>query len=324
MDILDINFEWPGQLANEVFIKPTFLTPEMTSEFRVIVDIKSRRQLALDNILSGVVRPSVGCGRDNAGNVIDISDKWIDVCDLKINLNQCAKNLRATFMEQYLRTGNEITDLVGTNVQSYILEKVTNAVRLDVYDIAWFGDENSANDTLASCTGMWARLIQGANAYEIEKVTIPSTLGDCTALNVLRDMYTTASPLLDQMPEGDKYFALTRELYDNYLTCREEACGGDKAWDMVEAGARVLTFRGIPVYKKSRWTQIISANELGNTHRAVYTYKENLAVGTDAVSDMNSLDFYYVKQDKMNYIDAEFKMGTQYIYGELTVIGLSY
>jgi hypothetical protein len=48
-----------------------------------------------------------------------------------------------------------------------------------------------------------------------------------------------------------------------------------------------------------------------------------LVIGTDAVSDTNTLDFYYVKQDKMNYIDAEFKMGTQYVYGELSVIALS-
>jgi hypothetical protein len=48
-----------------------------------------------------------------------------------------------------------------------------------------------------------------------------------------------------------------------------------------------------------------------------------LVIGTDAVSDTNTLDFYYVKQDKMNYIDAEFKMGMQYVYGELTVIALS-
>lgn len=323
MDILDIDFSWPGQLANEVFVKPTFLTPEMTSEFRVIVDIKSKRQLALDSILSGVVRPSVGCGRDNAGDVISITDKYLEVCDLKVNLEQCAKNLRATFMEEFLRTGNEITNLEGTTIQNYILEKVTNAVRLDVYDIAWFGDTNSSNDTLASCTGMWPRLEQGANAYEIEKVAIASTLADSTALDTLRAMYTQASPLLDSMPEGDKYFALTRELYDNYLSYREDQCCGDKSWEMLESGARVLTFRGIPVYKKSRWTQIISANGLSHTHRAVYTYKENLAVGTDAVSDMNSLDFYYDKKDKMNYIDAEFKMGTQYVYGELTVIALS-
>jgi hypothetical protein len=176
---------------------------------------------------------------------------------------------------------------------------------------------------LASCNGIWTRLVAGANAYEIEKVTIPTTLGDCTALDTMRSMYEAASDLLDQMPESDKYFALTRELYNNYLTCREDACCGDKSWDMVEMGPRTLMFRGIVVYKKSRWSQIISANSLNHTHRAVYTYNQNLVIGTDAVSDTNTLDFYYVKQDKMNYIDAEFKMGTQYVYGELTVIALS-
>jgi hypothetical protein len=322
-DVLNVDVAWAGQQANEVLIIPTFNTPELTTEFRIILDIKSKRQLALDTILSGVVRPSEGCGRDVAGDVIDVYAKEIVLCDLKVNLNQCAKNLANTFMEEWLRTGNAITDLVGTDVEAYILDKVTNALRLDVYDIAWFGDVNSTNDTLASCNGIWSRLIQGANAYDIEKVTIPTTLGDCTALDTLRSLYEGASDLLDQMPEGDKYFALTRELYNNYLTCREDACCGDKSWDMVEMGPRTLMFRGIPVYKKSRWSQIISANNMLHTHRAVYTYNQNLVIGTDAISDTNTLDFYYVKQDKMNYIDAEFKMGTQYVYGELTAIALS-
>jgi len=322
-DVLNVDVAWCGQQANEVLIIPTFNTPELTTEFRIILDIKSKRQLALDTILSGVVRPSEGCGRDVAGDVIDVYAKEIVLCDLKVNLNQCAKNLANTFMEEWLRTGNAITDLVGTDVEAYILDKVTNALRLDVYDIAWFGNVNSVNPTLASCEGVWSRLIQGANAYDIEKVTIPTTLVDCTALDTLRLLYEGASDLLDQMPEGDKYFALTRELYNNYLTCREDACCGDKSWDMVEQGARVLLFRGIPVYKKSRWSQIISANNLNHTHRAVYTYNQNLVIGTDAISDTNTLDFYYVKQDKMNYIDAEFKMGTQYVYGELTAIALS-
>ena len=322
-DVLNVDVAWAGQQANEVLIIPTFNTPELTTEFRIILDIKSKRQLALDTILSGVVRPSEGCGRDVAGDVIDVTAKEIVLCDLKVNLNQCAKNLANTFMEEWLRTGNAITDLVGTDVEAYILDKVTNALRLDVYDIAWFGDVNSSNDTLASCNGIWSRLIQGANAYDIEKLTIPTTLSDCTALDTLRSLYEGASDLLDQMPEGDKYFALTRELYNNYLTCREDACCGDKSWDMVEQGPRVLLFRGIPVYKKSRWSQIISANNLNHTHRAVYTYNQNLVIGTDAISDTNTLDFYYVKQDKMNYIDAEFKMGTQYVYGELTAIALS-
>jgi len=322
-DVLNVDVAWCGQQANEVLVIPTFNTPELTSEFRIILDIKSKRQLALDNILSGVVRPDIGCGRDVAGNVVNVFDKELAVCDLKVNLNQCAKNLANTFMEEWLKTGNALTDLTGTEVESYILDKVKNALRLDVYDIAWFGDVNSTNDTLASCNGIWTRLVAGANAYEIEKVTIPTTLVDCTALDTMRAMYDAASDLLDQMPEGDKYFALTRELYNNYLTCREDACCGDKSWDMIEAGARMLMFRGIVVYKKSRWSQIISANNMLHTHRAVYTYNQNLVIGTDAISDTNTLDFYYVKQDKMNYIDAEFKMGTQYVYGELSVIALS-
>lgn len=313
---------WCGQQANEVFIKPAFLVPELQSEMDVLISIKSKRQMVLDTNLRDIVRASEGCGRTTTGDVVDLTDKFLEVCDAKINLEQCAKNLRDTFMEEWLKSGNEIFDVSGTEVGAYIEKKVAEGLARDVYTIAWFGDTDSANATLATCDGLWKKLIAGVSAYGVQReyVFTSDTITEGQSLVVMRAMVEGASDLLDQVAEGDKYIKLTRALYNDYLAVREDACCGDKSWDMLEQGKRQLYFRGIPVYKATEWSNAITHYSLSFPNRAIYTAKGNLFLGTDAVSDTNTFEMYYDKKDKLTYIDGEFKMGTQYAYDELTVL----
>lgn len=321
-DVISNDVSWCGQQATEVMIKPVFYNEELTRFFEVLGDIKSTRQLALDEILEDIVRVSSGCGRDVSGGPIDISEKIITLCDMKVNLDQCAKNLKNTFMEEMLRTGNALYDLTGTDLENYILQKVTEALGQDVPKIAWMGDTALVGSfpTIGACDGIWKRLIN-AGSYEVAKpYDFGATLAECEALDALRAVYEGASDLLDQMPENQKFFAVTRSVYDNYRTCLEERCCGDRGTILLENGSSTFTFRGIPVIKMSSWDRWISNYSLLNPHRILYSWNKNLVIGTDMFSDTTQLDFYYVKQDKMNHIDAEFSMATQFKYGELTAI----
>lgn len=304
-------------------IKPVFYNEDIRRFFDVMGDIKSTRQLALDEILEDVVRTSTGCGRDVSGGPISIEDKFITLCDLKINLDQCAKNLKNTFMEEMLKTGNALYDLTDTELADYILLKVTQALEQDVPKIAWMGDTSLAGSypTIGSCDGIWKRLIN-AGSYEVPKpYDLPDgPLAECEALDALRAVYEGAGDLLDQLADSDKYIAVTRSIYENYRTCLEERCCGDRGTILLENGSSTLTFRGIPLIKMSSWDRWISNYNLQNPHRILYTWNKNLVLGTDMFSDTTSLDFYYVKQDKMNHIDAEFSMATQFKYGELTAV----
>ena len=67
-DVINIGgVSYCGIQANEVLIKPAFLTPQMEAYFDVMLAIKSRKQLALDDNLEDIIQSSVGCGRDVTG-----------------------------------------------------------------------------------------------------------------------------------------------------------------------------------------------------------------------------------------------------------------
>lgn len=323
-DVINIaGVSYCGQQANEVLIKPTFLTGQMEAYFDVMLSIKSRKQLALDDNLEDIIQASSGCGRDVTGEVITLTEKFIDVCDAKINLDQCVKGLRDSFMEEWARNGNAEFDITGTRIADYILEKVQAGMRTDLWRLVWFGNTALTGDqVLKICDGFWTRLIADAQTYTIaNKYDIPTSLTTDSALTALKALHDNASSLLDNVPNGDKYFAVTRTIWDNYLATNEDACCGDRGIILTNEGTRTLYFRGIEVRKESEWDRAISAKNLSNPNRILYTTKTNLVVGTDAMADTNALEILYNPYDKTNQVDAEFKIGTQYKYAELVGIG---
>lgn len=323
-DVINIaGVSYCGIQANEVLIKPAFLTPQMEAYFDVMLSIKSRKQLALDDTLEDIIQTSEGCGRDVTGEVITLTEKFIDVCDAKINLDQCVKGLRDSFMEEWARSGNAEFDITGTQIADYILEKVQAGMRTDLWRLVWFGNTALTGDqVLKICDGFWTRLIADAQTYVIEnRVDIPTSLSSDSAIDALRALHDNASPLLDNVPNSDKYFAVTRTIWNNFRNYQEDLCCGDRGITMLVNGEERLTFRGIEVRKESEWDRAITAKNLSNPNRILYTTKTNLVVGTDAMADTNALEILYNPFEKTNQVDAEFKIGTQYKYAELVGIG---
>lgn len=325
-DVLNVqDTTWCGQQASEIFYKPAFRAGGITDQFFLIVpNIKSRRQMVLDEQLQYIVQISDACARTPNGEVINLSEKFLEVCPLKINLDQCAKNLEEKFTEEWLRTGNSLFDITGTAVEDYIIRKVTEALALDLWRIIWFGDTASDDERYNVCDGFWTRIFASVGEYDtdIKRVTVAEgALGECAALDYLRQVYEGASDLLNEVPENQKYFMLTRSMYDNYRTCLEERCCGDRGTILLEDGRTQFFFRGIPVYLAPGWDRYIR-NDLNNEfpHRIVYATYQSLAVGSDELSDTTTVEVLYNPYEKNNQIDAEFKLGTQIPYNELVAV----
>ncbi len=308
--------------TNEVIVLPLTEVHAIEDFFDVRTDIIYKERLVLSNNLRRIIRAATGCGFEATDDAVNVYEKYLEVCALKVNLEQCAADLGSSWFAKWLKKGTNIDDLTDTALQDFIVAQVIDALKYDLPELSWFGDTDSNDDFLASCDGIWKRIFEAIDEYSGQRLAvIGDTLSDCEALDVMRLLYEGAPAQLDGQPAANKQFLLTRELYDNYLTCREDACCGDRSWDMVEAGPRQLYFRGVPVIKMTEWTEAINFHNLSNPHRAMYTMKGNLYVGTDAVSSDQSLDFWYDKKDEMNYMRLKMKWGTQIVFDQLTVVG---
>lgn len=310
-----------GQQATEVMIKPTFTTQELLNFVRVLPNIKSKQQVILDNTLEDIIQTAAGCGWTPKGGPMNLTEKFIEVCKIKVNLDQCATDVEGMFMENWLKTGNDEADITATELGDYIIEKVVNALRIDVAKVAWFGDTSSSDETLSVCDGLWTRLLDAVVPYGVTRAfNFGPTLSECEALEGLRAVYDAASDLLYGRPENEVYIAVTRSVFENYRACLEERCCGDRGTILLENGTSTLTFRGIPLRVMPEWDRIIRSKGLGNPHRILYTAKDNLIVGTDMWDDTATLDFWYSKDEDINKIKANFKIATLVLYEELSVI----
>ncbi len=308
--------------TNEILVLPLSEVHAIEEFFEVRTDIIYKERIVLSGNLRGIIRAYTGCGFAATDDAVNVYEKYLEVCKLKVNLEQCADDLGSSWFAKWLKKGTNIDDLTDTAVQDFIVAQVLDAMKFDIPTISWFGDTDSANDFLASCDGVWKRIFQAIDEYSGQRLwDFGETLADCEAIDAMRALVEGAPAELDAQPEGNKQILLTRELYDNYLTCREDACCGDRSFDMLEQGKRQLYFRGIPVYKMTEWSVDINTYSLGLPHRIMYTLKGNLVVGTDAVSSEQSFDFWYDKKDEKNYIKLKMKWGTQVIFDPMTVVG---
>lgn len=321
-NVLEVTVDFAGKEANEVIVQKVMDTHAIETFFDVRTDIKTKEQLALNTVLRRVIRSYTGCGFDPTGDAVNVYQKFLEVCKLKINLEQCAQDIASSFFVKMMKTGADIDDLTSTEIETFIIDRVTESIKLDIPELAWFGDSESNDEFLSSCDGAWKRIFEAIAEYSGQRLYVfASELGECEAIDAMRALVTGAPAELDSQPEGNKQILLTRELYDNFINCREDACCGDRSFDMLEQGRRQMYFRGIPVYKMTEWTEAIRVFGLSYPHRIMYTLKGNLVVGTDAVSDEQQIKFYYDENSETNRIKVKMKLGTQMLYNNFTVVG---
>ena len=269
MGVLDVNqtFTYNGQETLDVFVTPGVKHPGITDLFTVLSGIKSKHQLGITSQLAQITKADdLTCGRDETGSGVDIFNRTIEVSPLKILLKQCADKFKNTIYEEWLKAGNDVNDLTGTQAAKLMNELISEAAGRDAFNILSFGDTASADININQLDGLWPRLLAGVATYDVDRVADFNTvLADNEALEKCKLMYESAPATLDQVPEGDKKFYATRSVYDNLMCSYESiSTGSDFQVSRVIDGAPKLYFRGIEVLKISQWDSAISTFALGN------------------------------------------------------------
>lgn len=330
--IFDIDYTWDGKEADEIFAKPVFTDPDLLNLFRVIPNVKSKVKLAVDTTLEKILKRVTTCGRNPSGELINISELYLEVESVGVDLEQCAKTLEQTFLEQYLNTGNEVFNLDGTYIKSYLQDKIVTALKLDVPRVLFFGDKASADPNYNQFDGIWKQLMAlSATNPTMVGPNIPATLPDAyteagakAILGIFRGLYDAQTRVLRALPANRKRFIVNLELaealQDAYTTLG--SVNGDifLRRNQDGEGNDIFKFKNIDVVGMAHWSHIIDTDLDGEmTYRAILTDTQNLAVGTDRIDDTMNVEMLYHPYQRVNTIEANFKLGTQVIWPELTV-----
>lgn len=329
----NFNYTYNGTLLTEVFFKPTVGTPALDSLFRILPGSKFKIQMPTLQELNDIIVSGTDCERTARGSV-DLTNQTLELKPLKFFLEECAEtfegNVGNILAEQWFKTGADVNDISGTDLQRTINQLIEDAARRNLFKIASFGDTNSGSDKYDQLDGLWTTLLANdgsGTSYCVNKVASFGTgsLSAGEALSALEAAYEGADEILDQIPESEKRFYVTRSVYDNYFNSLQSATtGSDNQVTYTQDGIPVLRYRGVVVEKISAWDKFLreTDNPLNGTveHLLLYTTKQNHVLGVENSGDLNRIRGWYSIDDDKYRFDGKMRVGYNYIHCDLQTI----
>ena len=88
--------------------------------------------------------------------------------------------------------------------------------------------------------------------------------------------------------------------------------------------AYIATYRGVDIYRVVNWDETIrtyfdNGTKWNLPHRALLTTPDNIPIGTPSTEMLGSLDSFYDRKDKKNYVDAEIMVDIQLLEDYMAV-----
>lgn len=332
----DFNYTYNGTLLTEVFFKPSTATPALSDMFRIIPGSDSKIQIPTLGNMSKIIAAGDNCNRVATGTGIDLGNQTVTLSKVKMYMEQCSEEFEGSIgnilAEEFLKDGNAINDIGGTQIQSIINRVLEDALRRDIFNLVCFGDSNDADAFYGIMDGYITTLLAndgpvGGSGYCVQRAADLGTgaLAADAAITAMEAAYNDADSTLDQIPENQKYFQATRSVFNNLLKSYEStSTGSDLQVTMQMEGVPNVRYRGVPVKKISEWDNALSdaANPLNGTveHLLVYTTKENHVLGVQNQSDLNKIDGWYSKDDDVYKFASKMRAGYNYVHCDQTVI----
>lgn len=324
---------------NELVVKAILKAPDLNTMHTFVPGIKNDREIGvIPNTLGLIGKAAQGCGTrtPESNTVVAALKKW-EPKRLEILLRQCYTDLESSFLKFARRPGNEIYDLTSANdvanaYAAFIIDILSVDIPKTILRHAWFGNTDAATvtdspagvltagvdpDYFNLIDGFWVQLatIYGsdpnrntdiaANAQATRALQF-STFTPALAAAALNAVIDDAPATVQAQP--DRILIATRSVTQKakrYL----QASGMPYKVELQTNGMELMEWDGIPLITVPLFDEWIAAYEnngtkLNDPHRIVFTSKSNLNIGTEGDSLFSSIDAYFDKVTKYNFIEA--------------------
>jgi hypothetical protein len=334
LDPSDLTFN--GQEARDIgeaVIESIFENPAVADLMTVYDGIVTKKQIPFLGTLSKITKKDAGCGSGVSSNNIPMTEKFWEPENLKIWLQLCAEDLLNSFWVYAQKLGMDRSDVTGTTIASFVVERMTAAAQEDLLRIIWFNDKDAENvDDGGVITdgvsitdyniidGLWKQIfaVVAGDASRLSTIaenalltkTAQMALAANRAFNTFQKMINAADARLKSAP--DKIIICTSSLLDNYASYLESQ-GSDASFIRIENGYSTLRYRNITIYGMDFWDRTIQSDfDNGTTydlpHRALMTTKMNLAVGSDKLADAETFKVYYSEDTELNNFKGKYRV----------------
>lgn len=354
------SYTFPGNLPEEIFIRPTIGTPALSDFAQVRQGIRTNEYLILLPEISKVLTPSTGCA-PNYGNAGSFSDRKITVAEWDIAQQWCKSDWESTASvltndPTWMANGMDGFQLTK-KLSDYLVGATLDAARRDMWRYLFFGNTAATDPSYARINGVFVNLINANSGYCVKMVgndlpnsTLSSLAAD-QAYNALKATHTGAAIPLKQISASEKVFWVNGAMYENLLQSYESKTNGatELQFKMILNGVGtgigvgdgqggnpfgsfdggVLTYRGIPVVPLYFADDSLTdpANPwYGNlANFVIYTTRgsskyANQVIGTENAADLNRIDLWYDGRLRTMFLQGNMRFGYNFINCNLTAI----
>lgn len=325
----NFNYTYDGDLSTEIFIKPAVMHPDTLQLFRVIDNVKYKRQLSRLNPFGKILKGRQGCGQPVVtGNGINVTNRTLETCKMEFYVEQCVDVFEATVLDNLTNSNINWYDLTNTELGTVIEGLIIEALQRDIFRVFSFGDTSSPAgpaDYYNMCNGLWTRMFDGVLSYDVTGVdtsitTLNQTAGT-RAIDYLQNLWTGAPRILKQERQTMKKFWVTGNVFENYvLNLQSVESAGGGFLQRTENGITRAFYQGIEVVPIWAWDEWIETDNLGNNTRILYSTTDNHVIGVEDASNQNSVDFWYDRQVRKNKLEGAPTLGYNYVHDELQAI----
>jgi hypothetical protein len=294
-----------------------------------VIDAKKEDYiLTLHNDLRKITtKRGAACGLPSPKGNFAMYTKKLEPVEMEAYNEFCDKELNGTIFAKMKQSGVSAADITPTEFGAILQDVVFDAVAHDLTRILFLGDTALVgNVDYNQFNGIYKKLKVGTtdlnNPVSDAGAVAPPTLSNIVA--ELEKVYQAQSRNLRQVPNNQKKFWVTEEIYEvyaQYLT----TVGVQFNQSRIEGGLDNVTYKGIPLvplYIVSKALNDFASGSplvVPNPHRIILTKPDQHFIATDYNSS-SILKMWYSDDDDKNKILVRYLADYNFKYGDYSVI----
>jgi hypothetical protein len=358
-DPTDLSFD-KEQLTSisQAIFEQGFTNPNLEEFHNVMTGIVANKQIAIMGRMNGLLGKNSGeCNPELNLNKFNTTEKEWTPAIFSSKIPLCAKDYENSLIAYSQKTGINMNDLTGTDYANWIEELVTEALLKSILVLAYFSDTDIAvldddgvltdaldedGDTYVAyfnkINGFWKQLFEigtadpkrltlGLDTLNSQATYDAQSFDDTDTTNLvvtklLRKMRVQADLRLRNAP--NTVFLVTQSVLDQY---ESELIFKGIVYDIkiVMDGMSELTHGSTTVIACAFWDRAIqdffdNGTSWDLPHRAIFTTRDNLAIGVDGTDGLSTFDIWYSKDDEVTYIKTAYKKDAKVLVDHLVQV----
>ena len=331
-----------AQSTSEAVFEKVFVDTQLSRVHDIVTGVSMKQQIVFIANLAIGGEAFTNCTPAEQDSLV-LTEKFWDPVLIGGRFTHCANDLNQLLklFRRAQKANPDFFDRIGSEEISILVAKIIDSLMRSINAKVWFAAKNAAvqpggDFTIAGFNaGIWDQFdglfeqifadaaIKRYTITENAGITyVLQALGAGESLNILQGMYEISDSRL--LSDPDAQILVTRSIWDNYLALTETKEFNGGITRRLDNGQMAMDYRGIPIIMMDSWDRNILEyqNDLTVTvlpHRALLTVPSNIPIATLSESDMSTLESWYEKKDKSNYVDYAYFLDAKHGESYMTV-----